>query len=109
MVALEAVDALVAQLDQYTDLFLSSPEAQVQDGCHSGDPHCSGMAQVNVLLKPGRTPDRGSKSTARSSGFSVPKNDLPFCFTVTGFNCIAVKAQIWRDRGISESVITTML
>lgn len=57
----------------HSDLFLSSPEAhlflQDQDGGHSDDHrHCLGLAQINVVCKPGRTPDRRSKGTARSLG-----------------------------------------
>lgn len=70
----------------YFCLSWSSSVSQDQDGGHSDDHNCFGLAHVNVVCKPGWTPDRHFKGTARSLGCSVPKTDLPFWFTVTGFN-----------------------
>lgn len=45
------------------DLFLFSSETfslsalQDQDLGHFGDPHCTGLAQMDVILQPGKTPD----------------------------------------------------
>lgn len=39
----------------------------------------------------------------------VPRADLPSCFTVADFNGLAIESQVLRDRGLSGSVIPTMV
>lgn len=75
---LNLVKALVALLDQYTLIYFCPLLKLDQYGGHCSDPPCPGLAQVNVVCKLVRTPDT-LKGTARSSKFSDPKTNLPFC------------------------------
>lgn len=80
-----------------SDLCFSSPETsslsalQKLDGEHTIDPNYSGLSQVNVLHQPGKTSSRYTVSPARSSRSIAPSADLPSCFTVAGFDGIAIE------------------
>lgn len=47
--------------------------------------------------------------SARLSGPSVLRTDLPSCSMVTGFYVMVVKIQVLRYKGISELVIPVIL
>lgn len=70
----------------FLENFLSA--SQDWDKGHSNDPHCSGMAQADVICWPGKTSGRCSVGSSRLSRSFI----LPSCFTVPGFNMMAIKA-----------------
>lgn len=82
---------------------------QDRDGGRSGDSHHTKLAQEDVVLRPHQTSGRLNMGHPRLSGSSVSGTDWPPCLLVSGFNGLAVKAQVLRDRGLSNFDIPTLL
>lgn len=46
---------------------------------------------------------------SRLARFAVAGSDLPSCFTIAGFDGMAMETKFMRDRDVSDSVIPTHL
>lgn len=57
----------------------------------------------------GNLTSEGIKTSNKHSETIVSRSDLPSCFSVAGFDGLAVEAQFPRDRCLSYSVILTLL
>ena len=97
------------------DLCISPTEVAASTAPQSGgrgdsdDSNRPGLAPASVVRR-SRAPSGGYALAAASAGGpTVPRSYTPSCFTVAGFNGMAIESQVLRDRGLSDSVISTML
>lgn len=64
------------------------------------------LASSLLVCRPGAPGQQCPSGTASQRGSTVPKADLPSCFTFDG---LAVESQVQKNRGLPGSVVPTLL
>lgn len=87
----------------------SSPATQGRGRGHSSKSDCSGLASASMVCQHGTDGGRHFLAATGAGGPPVPGSHIPPCFTNSGFNGLAIESQVLKDRGLSASVIPTVL
>lgn len=79
-----------------------SPVTQNKGGGCPDDPDCTYLVKNNKVCKHCRPLGNQAVGFSRLARPAISGSDIPSCFMVTGFDSVAIGAQVLRDGGFSD-------